>query len=205
MISLEKQVEIAEKISKTISASSGVPYNDLLSEAMFKIPLIQKNYIGRISNNYTSYLKTSLRGYLKNYIRDHSFSVRIPRRTLDIYMKTRNYSSHLIASLHTKWSESEIRDAHESVRKHRAYNMNQVQSWSTEIETMSSRNEFSEATMLCEEAEVDRDMLIDHFVNELPPEEMKELYGEGYLYQVGVQSRRLKKLAVHQGYNDEKT
>lgn len=205
MMSNEEQISIAQTLSKNVASTSGAEYDDLFSEALSKIPVIQKNYIPEIGGNFKSYFKTSLRGYLKNYIRDHSFTVKIPRRTSDIYMKTRKYSSHLIASLHTKWSEDEIREAHETIRQHRSYNTNEVQSWSVIGNSLTSTNEFSEASQICKEADVDTQLLYDFFVLRLERKEMIAKYGKTYMRKVNKHTKKLKATAVDQGYNEKST
>lgn len=204
MMSNADQVTIAQTLSKNMSNSTGADYDDLFSEALSKLPVIQKNYIADVGGNFKAYLKSSLRGYLKNYIRDHSFTVKVPRRTLDIYMRTRRYSSHLIASIHTKWSEDEIRQAHETVRKHRSYNTNEVQSWSIVSNSLTATNEFKEAMEICAEAAIDGQLLCDFYVNELSKEEMISKYGKTFMRKVNKQTKILKQVAIDQGYNEQK-
>ena len=200
MMTHEDQITVAQTLSKNMASSCGADYDDLFSEALSKLPIIQRNYIPSIGGNFKAFLKSSLRGYLKNYIRDHSFTVKIPRRTLDIYMKTRKYSSYLIASIHTKWSEEEVRDAHETVRIYRAYNTNEVQSWSVICNSLSATNELSNAVSICNEAEVNNQLLIDFFVNKLSESTMAKEYGKDFMSKVNIQSKRLKKIALEQGY-----
>ncbi len=202
-MSVEEQVKIASSVSLSMANKSGVSYEDLFSEALAKLPIIEKNYIAKISNSFRAYLKSSLRGYLKNYIRDNSFEVKLPRRTLDMYMKTRKYSSYLIASLHTRWSEDEIREAHEQVKKYRSYNANQVQSWSTDAELKTSKNWFNEAVQVCDEAGIDKELLFDYYLDDLDPKEMRNKHGKGYLAKVGKQTASLKLIATSQGYGKD--
>lgn len=202
---IKDQVEVAKMLSAKFSTSYGYDFTELFSEAQDKLLLISKNYISQVGNNYMTYLKSSLRGYLMNYIRDHSFKAHVPRRLKEIYMKTRKYSSFMIASIHTKWSEDEIRNAHETVKKFRHYNVKKFESWNTEENYLTTKNNFNISSMIVEEANVNEELLMDVYVNEVPEENLIHLYGENWKDEVEVQVGRLKTVCKEQDLFNEKS
>lgn len=202
ILPLDDQLKIAGQICGTFSKKTDVSTDDLMTVALEKLPVIERNFIPALNDNYAAFLRRSLRGYLQNYVRDHSFTVKIPRRISEIYMKTRGYASFLIASIHTRWTEEEIREAHETINQYRSYNTNQLQSWNAKANAFSETNELSEAIALCREADVDTELLIKFFVEEAPIEDLKKQYGERILNKIGKHTRKLKRLAQQQGYNN---
>lgn len=201
-LTIENQVKIAEKICGQFSKKTNISSDDLLSVALEKLPTIEKNFIPALNDNYSVFLKRSLKGYLSNYVRDHGFTVKIPRKTTEIYMKTRKYASYKIASVHTKWSETQIRNAHEIVNKHRSYNTSQLKSWNTSIDTLSENNHLNDAQNICRESGINTELLFDFFLYGLSNDELVSKYGSNALIDISSQSMKLKHLAIQQGYNE---
>ena len=196
----KEQIDIAKKICKSFAKSTGLPYENLFSECLDKIPRVNKNFIPELGKKFTPYLKTSLRGYLRNYVRDNSFTVKIPRRILDIYMKTKKFSSHYIAHLHTGYPLPDIRNAHETVSKYRVYNTQQLQSWTTPIHTFSHKNNFSECHQILNEASVDSALLLDHYVYKKSEEQLISCYGKNYKTKLTQDTGKLRTVCKQQGY-----
>lgn len=201
-LTIENQVDIAKKICGQFSKKTNISADDLLSVALEKLPTIENNFIPALNDNYAVFLKRSLKGYLSNYIRDHGFTVKIPRKTTEIYMKTRKYASYKIASVHTKWSEKQIRTAHETVNKHRSYNTSQLKSWNTSMDTLSENNHLSDAQNICEESGIDTELLFDFFLFGLSNDDLISKHGKNALSEISTQSMNLKRLAIQQGYNE---
>lgn len=200
---MEEQIEVASSIALTFSKSNGIEFSDLFSEAQEKLININKNYIPELGGKFLPYLKSSLRGYLKNYIRDHSFKVKIPRRITDTYMKTRKYSSFLIASLHTKWSEEEIRYAHNKMKKFREYNVAELQHWNTELDTLTCEKPLTESQQIIEEAGVNKYLLFDVYINDVPEHVLKRKYGKTWKKKVQKDIEKLRKTCKFQDLLDE--
>lgn len=206
--SISKEIDIARNQCELFAKRTNVDFNDLFTEALERLPNIRKNFIPELNNNYVHFLKTSIKGYLKNYVRDKSFSTKIPRKITEIYMKTRSFASYLIASQHTKWTEEEIRDAHETVFKYRTYNVKELKSWTVVEDSGIDNSKYVNSIEIIQESEIDFDLLNDHFVNELSEIEMVKKYGYLYKERIEEQTDSIKEIASINGFkstekNDE--
>lgn len=198
-VSISDEIEIARKQCEQFSKRTNVDFNDLFTVALEKLPNIRNNFIPELNDNYPVFLKSSIKGYLKNYIRDNSFETKIPRKITEIYMKTRNYSSHLIASQHTKWEEAEIREAHELINRYRSYNVKPLKAWSVADRSSENTSEYKNSLQIIEESEADFELLNDYFVNKLSKTEMVTKYGYNYEGEVLQQTERVKQIANYNG------
>ncbi len=175
-----EQIQITKNICLSFSNKTGIPFENLFSECLEKLPKINDNFIPQLGKKFPPYLKASLRGYLRNYVRDKSFTVKIPRRISDIYMKTKKYSSFTIASLHTDYTVKEIETAHEIIQKFRTYNTHDVKPWTVEKNTLSVDSDFDISKEIIDEADVNIELLLDFYVYELSDDELQIVYGSDY-------------------------
>lgn len=200
---MEEQIKVAELIALTFAKNNAIDFTDLFSEAQEKLININNNYIPELGGKFIPYLKASLRGYLKNYVRDYSFKVKLPRKITDMYMKTRNYSSFLIASLHTKWSEEEIRFAHNKMKKFREYNVAELQHWNMEADTLTCEKPLTASGLIIEESGVNKYLLFDVYLNEVPEAILKRKYGRNWKEKVRRDIEKLRKTCEFQDLLDE--
>lgn len=174
---MREQVEIAKMMAALFTSKYNADFDDLFSEALDKIPIINNNYIIELGADFKSYLKSSLRGYLKNYIRDHTLNTRVNRKISDIYAKTLKYSSYQIASLHTNYTEEQIRHAHETIRNYRSHNTYSFECWNSDDSLVYSEGG-SYVAQLAEDYNINLDVLMDYLVYELSDQEMAKKHGK---------------------------
>lgn len=193
-----EQVKIAEQVCRAFNSTRNYDTTELFSVAQEKIIQIAINYIPQLGSKYEPYLKSSIRGYLKNYIRDHSFEVRVPRRVSDMFMKTKKYASPLIASLHTRWSEEEIRNCWDEMKQFRSYNVNEVKPWTVEMEISDEESRVHEALEVFEEARADKELLMDVFIHKLEPKLLCEKHGKRWKTRSTRQAEKIRDLCERQ-------
>lgn len=105
---------------------TGVAAEDLFSEALSKLPLIQKNFNAKTGVCFEAYALLSVRGYALNYCRDKSFLSSIGRSKLKLYQLSKKFPNLHIAAASLNVSYDELVLIHSTISNLRNYNQSDL-------------------------------------------------------------------------------
>lgn len=126
---MENQTTITSSLIKKINRicinmqfKTGVASEDLLSEALSKLPLIQKNFSSKPGIPFETYALLSIRGYCLNYCRDKSFLSGIGRPKLRLYQLSKKFPNLRVAAASLMVDYDELVLIHTTISNLRNYN-----------------------------------------------------------------------------------
>ena len=158
-----------ERSAKKLSNRTGVPSDELYSEALSKIPNIINNFSERAQTSFEAYLVVSCKYYMLNFIRDKSFLSSIGRTKIAIYNKSQKFPNLRVASNCLRIPLEELKQLHHQVKMLRRYNQtNADDEWKLTDEVFNTTSISSSVTLSAFLTQDEIDKAIDVILNGAP-------------------------------------